>query len=85
MKWGERNGGKGPSTREIGRTLGLYKGTVNDYVHRIESDPLSSCKSLQTKGQGNHVRLLYNRIYAVLRNREFLSLDELNEAIGDLP
>ena len=37
----QRNGGTRPSNLEIGRTLGLYKGTVNDYVHRIESDPLS--------------------------------------------
>lgn len=36
----QRNGGKRPSNREIARTVGLYKGTVNDYVHRIESDPL---------------------------------------------
>lgn len=36
----QRNGGKHPSNREIGRTVGLYKGTVNDYVRRIESDPL---------------------------------------------
>ena len=36
----QRDGGKKPSNREIGRTVGLYKGTVNDYVRRIESDPL---------------------------------------------
>lgn len=34
------NGGRHPSNREIGRTVGLYKGTVNDYVRRIEADPL---------------------------------------------
>lgn len=33
--------GKHPSNREIGRVTGLYKGTVNDYVKRIEADPLS--------------------------------------------
>lgn len=32
----------------------------------------------------NHVRLLYNRIYAALRDRVFFSIDELNEAISDL-
>ncbi len=36
----QRNGGKRPSNREIERTVGLYKGTVNDYVRRIEADPL---------------------------------------------
>lgn len=36
----QRNGGKRPSNREIGRTVDLYKGTVNDYVRRIEADPL---------------------------------------------
>lgn len=33
--------GKRPSNREIGRITGLYKGTVNDYVRRIEADSLS--------------------------------------------
>lgn len=32
--------GRRPSNREIGRTVGLYKGTVNDYVRRIEADPM---------------------------------------------
>jgi len=32
----------------------------------------------------NAVRLVYQRIYAPLRNRDFLSLEELNEAIWDL-
>ena len=36
----QRNGGRHPSNREIGRTVGLYKGTVNDYVRRIEADPI---------------------------------------------
>lgn len=29
----------------------------------------------------NHVRLIYNRVYAPLRNRLFFSLEELNEAV----
>ncbi|MFA5546824.1 MAG: IS21 family transposase [Sphaerochaetaceae bacterium] len=32
----------------------------------------------------NAIRLVYQRIYAPLRNRTFYSLDELNEAIADL-
>jgi hypothetical protein len=32
----------------------------------------------------NAVQLIYQRIYAPLRNRTFWSLDELNEAIWDL-
>jgi len=32
----------------------------------------------------NAVRLVYQRIYAPLRNRTFFSLKELNEAIWDL-
>lgn len=43
----QRNGGKRPSNREIGRTVGLYKGTVNDYVRRIEADPLPIDKLLE--------------------------------------
>jgi transposase len=31
----------------------------------------------------NQVKLLYNRVYARLRNRQFFSLAELNEAIGE--
>lgn len=33
--------GRRPSNRKIGETVGLYKGTVNDYVKRIEADSLS--------------------------------------------
>ena len=33
--------GRRPSNRKIGETVGLYKGTVNDYVRRIEADSLS--------------------------------------------
>ena len=36
----QRNGGSHPSNKEIGRTVGLYKGMVNDYVRRIEADLL---------------------------------------------
>lgn len=32
--------GKRPSNREIGRVTGLYKGTVNDYVRKIEADTM---------------------------------------------
>ena len=45
----QRNGGKRPSNREIARTVGLYKGTVNDYVHRIVSDPLPVEELLELK------------------------------------
>ena len=32
--------GRRPSNRKIAETVGLYKGTVNDYVKRIEADDL---------------------------------------------
>lgn len=31
----QRNGGKRPSKREIGKTVGLYKGTVNEYTRTV--------------------------------------------------
>lgn len=39
--------GRRPSNRKIAATVGLYKGTVNDYVHRIEADPLGIEKLLE--------------------------------------
>lgn len=39
--------GKRPSNRKIAETVGLYKGTVNDYVHRIEADPMCIEKLLE--------------------------------------
>jgi transposase len=36
------------------------------------------------KGLGeNHVKIVYNRVYAQLRNRKFFSLEELNHAIAE--
>ena len=36
----ERGDKKQPSNRCIGEMLGIYKGTVNDYVNRIKADPM---------------------------------------------
>ena len=45
---------------------------------------MTHCRSQEDKAKvENHVKIIYSRVYAKLRNHHFFSLEELNKALAE--